>query len=335
MINVGLVGFGLSGRYLQAPFFELSNFYNLKTIVTSQSIPVDLFPETKRVDNFEDLIEDNNINMISICSPSSTHYKYAKKSLLAGKHVLIEKPITATAIEAKELMELARSKNLVLYVFQNRRFDSDFLTVQSVIKSGVLGQIFSYEAHFDRYKPLLNSKKWKEMQAPANGILYDLGSHLIDQAVALFGKPKHINGQVFTQREGSTIDDAFDIRLDFDKIKVTLKASLMVKDQGPKYAIHGTLGSFTKYGLDVQEDHLVAGLWPNNINFGIEPIEQKGSIKTNINGVEITGKIDTLQGSWVTLFNDLANCITTNNQPIIEHQEVLDQLNIIESVKST
>ena len=333
MINVGLIGFGLSGRYLQAPFFQTNPKFNLKTIVTSQTIPQDFFPQSKRVDSYETLLEDEEINLISICSPSNTHFEYAKSCLEAGKNILIEKPITATSKEAETLFSLAKEKNLVIYVFQNRRFDSDFMTVKNVIESGVLGEIISYEAHFDRFKPILNAKKWKEVVAPANGILYDLGAHLIDQSIYLFGEPKKVSGEVFTQREGSEIDDAFDLKLDYGKLKVTLKSSLMVKDQGPKYTVHGTLGSFTKWGIDVQEDHLVANYWPNQGSFGFEPNGMQGNLKTNINGIEISGKVETFGGNWGYLFDNLADVILDNAEPIVKPEQIINQIQIIESIK--
>jgi len=333
MINVGLVGFGLSGRYLQAPFFQTNPNFKLLKIATSREIPTVLFPETQRVDNFEDLIADKNIELISICSPSNTHFDLAKKCLLADKHVLLEKPMTATAEEAKELVSLAKSKNKVLYVFQNRRYDSDFQTVKKVIESGILGEILKFEAHFDRYKPILNPKKWKEVPSPANGILYDLGAHLIDQSIHLFGKPLDYSGEVFTQRENSEIDDAFDLRLNYGRLKVALKSSLMVKELGPRYIIHGTKGSFIKYGIDVQEDHLVAGLWPGSVGFGVEPKELEGILNVNLNGLEIKGKVDTLPGNWNLLFNDLYEAIKNNKKPSLDLEDIIVQLEIINSIK--
>lgn len=333
MINVGLVGFGLSGKYLQAPFFQVNEKFNLKSIVTSQEIPKHNFPDTKRVDSFENLLEDQNISLISICSPSHTHFEYGKRCLLAGKNVLLEKPMTATSEEAEELIKMAKDLNLVLYIFQNRRFDSDFMTIKSIIESGVLGEIHSYEAHFDRFKPILNTKKWKETALPASGILYDLGAHLIDQSIYLFGKPSKISGSVFTQRDGSEIDDAFNLYLDYGKLKVTLKSSLMIKNQGPKYTVHGSKGSFTKFGLDIQEDHLVAGFWPNQPGFGFEKDEFKGTLKAEINGLDFVGKIDTIGGNWGLLFDDLFEVIQNNKPAIVEHQQIIEQLKIIEAIK--
>lgn len=334
MINVGLVGFGLSGRYLQAPFFQLNPKFNLKTIVSSQTIPSHQFPSTKRVDNFDDLLADDSIQLISICSPSSTHYTYAKAALESGKHVLIEKPMTATFKEAEEIFQLAHKLNLQVFVFHNRRFDSDYLTVKSVIESGVLGDIHTFEAHFDRFKPSLNPKKWKEVPNPANGILYDLGSHLIDQCLGLFGNPETYEGEVFTQRQDSIIDDAFDLRLNYKKLRVKLSSSLLMKIPRPRFAIYGSQGSFIKNGIDVQEEHLVADFWPNRVGFGIESSENEGQLSYLEHEIEINSKIKTLPGYWANLFENIANVILNNDDKIITDEQVLKQLEIISKIKS-
>jgi scyllo-inositol 2-dehydrogenase (NADP+) len=334
MINVGLIGFGLSGRYLQAPFFQSNPDFFLKNIVTSQTIPTDFFPETKRVDSYELLIADDDIQLISICSPSSTHFQYAKESLLAGKHVLIEKPITATLKEAEELFEIAKTKKLHVFVYQNRRFDSDFLTVKSVLSSGVLGDVHTYEANFDRYKPLLNPKKWKEVQAPANGILYDLGSHLIDQVISLFGYPSAVSGEVFTQRKDSQIDDAFHLDIIYPTLKVRLNSSLLMKIPRPRFSIHGSKGSFVKNGIDVQEEHLVADYWPNMPSFGIENAQFKGNISYKTNEIDFSGQIESEKGNWSLLFENIADVILRNSKPFFEPKEILCQLEIINGVRS-
>jgi scyllo-inositol 2-dehydrogenase (NADP+) len=334
MINVGLIGFGLSGRYLQAPFFQSNPDFFLKNIVTSQTIPTHFFPETKRIDSYELLIADDDIQLISICSPSSTHFQYAKESLLAGKHVLIEKPITATLKEAEELFEIAKTKKLHVFVYQNRRFDSDFLTVKSVLSSGVLGDVHTYEANFDRFKPLLNPKKWKEVQAPANGILYDLGSHLIDQVISLFGYPSAVSGEVFTQRKDSQIDDAFHLDIIYPKLKVRLNSSLLMKIPRPRFSIHGSEGSFVKYGIDVQEQHLVADYWPNMASFGIENTQFKGNISYKTNEIDFSGQIESEKGNWSLLFENIADVILRNGKPFFEPKEILCQLEIINGVRS-
>lgn len=333
MIHVGLVGFGLSGRYLQAPFFETNPHFVLKKIVTSQPIPKQLFQNAEAAQSIDELINDASLDLISIATPSLTHFDYAKRAIEAGKHVLIEKPITATLEEAKTLYNLAEKHKKLLCVYQNRRFDSDFMTVANVIQQGFLGKIHTYEAHFHRYKPQLNPKKWKEVVAPANGILYDLGSHLIDQAIVLFGKPQKVEGEVFTQREGSEIDDSFFITLHYEGLKVRLSSSLLIKNPPPRYQVHGYFGTFTKAGIDVQEDHLRAGIWPSNPSYGFEPVTQKGVLVSNLNGLEFNGTLETYQGNWNLLYDNLANAILNGEQLFQAKEQILTQLEIIEKIK--
>jgi scyllo-inositol 2-dehydrogenase (NADP+) len=329
--NVGIIGYGLSGKYLQAPFFDHHQGFYLHSIVTKNGNPKDDFPFVYHVYEADDIIYHKDIDLISICSPNPTHYQIAKKCLEEGKHILVEKPLVATLAEAKELYELAESKGLHVFVYQNRRFDSDFLTISKIIGSGQLGRLVTLDINFHRYKPVLNPKKWKEVSDPSNGIMYDLGSHILDQAIALFGRPSHWYGQTFTQREGSVIDDAFMIWLDYLDIKVCLRSSmLMVLDQ-PRYLIVGTEGTSSKYGIDVQEDHLKEGMKVNNPAFGMEN-EENSAIIGNSNG-QYT--IPTEKGNWMNLFENLYQVLLGNEQVIITKEQVLIQIEILESIKST
>lgn len=333
MLNVALIGFGLSGRYLQAPFFSVNPNFNLKTIVSNSQNPKEYFPAVEVMKSLEEVLADDAIDLVSICSPNATHYEFAKKCLLADKHVLVEKPFTATAEQAEELIQLSQERGKIISIYQNRRFDSDFMTVKKVIEDGLLGDLLSYEVHFDRYKPILNAKKWKETNNAANGILYDLGSHIIDQAIVLFGTPEKVWGETCTEREGSEIDDSFDIRLNYGKLKVTLKSSLLVREEGPRYILYGTKGSFVKYGIDVQEDHLKAGIMPNMDTFGIEPESNSGIINTDINGLHFRGTIETLKGDWGILFQNLYEAITGKAELLVKPEEVLEQIKIMEQIK--
>jgi scyllo-inositol 2-dehydrogenase (NADP+) len=333
MITTALVGFGLSGRYLQAPFFLANPNFRLKTIVTNNQNPIAIYPTVEKATSLEAVLADSEIDLVSICSPSLTHFEYAKQCLLAGKHILVEKPFVSTVSEAKEILALAKKQGKHVFVFQNRRFDSDFLTVKKVIENGFLGEILSFEAHYNRFKPILNPKKWKEIISPANGILYDLGAHIIDQSIALFGKPLAVAGETFTQRQGSEIDDAFDIRLDYGKLKVTLKSSLMVREDTPRYVIQGTHGSFVKYGIDVQEDHLKAGIMPDNLEFGFETPQYNAILNTEIKGLHIRGQVTTERGSWHLLFQNIYDVIENGAVPAIKNDDIVEQLQIINAVK--
>ncbi len=333
MINVGIIGYGLSGRYLQAPFFEANPDFALNAIVTNSFNPKELYPNVKVYSSADELINNPEIDLISICSPSDTHFEFAKKVLLAGKHCLVEKPFTSTKAEAEELFTLAKKVGKVITVFQNRRFDSDFLTVKKVVDSGLLGDLVCYDVHFDRYKPVLNPKKWKETVQAGNGILYDLGSHILDQSIVLFGKPISVAGEKFTQREGSDIDDAFDIRLNYGKLKVKLSASLLVKKQGPRYTIHGTKGTFTKYGIDVQEDHSKEGMLPNHSLFGVESEKEYGLLTYEKDGKDCSERIETEKGNWNGYFENLADAINEKVEIEVKDFQILEQIGILEMIE--
>jgi scyllo-inositol 2-dehydrogenase (NADP+) len=336
MLTVAIVGFGLSGRYLQGPFM-VSNptLFRVKTVLSITKNPQNMYPNVQVARTLDEILADVDIDLVSIASPNETHFDYARRCLLAGKHVLVEKPFTATVSEAKELIALAQKQKKVLTVFQNRRFDSDFLTVKKVVENKLLGELLTFEIHFDRYKPILNPKKWKEITGPSSGILYDLGAHIIDQALVLFGKPVAVSGETFRQRQGSEIDDAFEVRLDYGQLKVTLKASLLVREEGPRYVIHGSKGSFVKYGIDVQEDHLKMGMWPKDKEFGIEPADKWGILNTEINGQHFKGRIETEVGNWSILFENIYEAITNGRELLVKPEQIIEQLAIIEAVKKT
>lgn len=335
MITVGIVGFGLSGRYLQAPFFLTHPNFKLKTIVTANQNATAVYSSVQTARTFESVLNDAEIDLISICSPNETHFDYVQRALLNNKHVLVEKPFVATVEQAETLITLAQTQGKHLFVFQNRRFDSDFLTVRRVIENNLLGDILSFDIHFNRYKPLPNPKKWKEIAAPSTGILYDLGAHIIDQTIALFGAPKNIVGETFTQRPHSEIDDAFYIRLDYGKTKVTLTSSLMVREDTPRYIVQGMQGSFVKHGIDVQEDHLKAGMFPNDKNFGAEPENNFGLLNAELKGVAFRGRVTTLNGAWHLLFQNIADVIDRNAEPFLNLRDVVEQIQIMEKIKKS
>ena len=333
-LNVGLIGFGLSGRYLIAPFLMVNPHFNLKTVVQqSASTASELYPSVKSEKNLDALLADTDIDLIIVSSPNPTHFDYARRSLLAGKHVLIEKPMAATAAEAQILMDFAEKKGKVLSVYQNRRFDGDFQTVQKVIKSGMLGDVLNYEARFDRWAPNANPKKWKEVVSPSTGVLYDLGAHILDQALVLFGVPKSYSGQVMTQRENTVIDDAFDVRLDYGKMQVSLKASLLVREPTPRYRINGTHGSFVKYGIDPQEDMLKAGMTPDMKGFGEDSPAFYGHLNTDYKGLHIQGTVETMAGNFGLLFQNLYDAIVEGKELSVKPELIVEQIKIMEAVK--
>jgi predicted dehydrogenase len=284
--------------------------------------------------SIDEAIADKEIDLVSITSPDDTHFSYAKMALEANKHVLVEKPFTSTPEEATTLFELAEKLNKKIFVFQNRRFDSDFQTVKAVLKSGVLGKILRYEAHYNRLATQLSTKKWKEQITPSSGILFGLGPHILDQAISLFGNPLSFWGKTYIQRNGSIIDDAFDVHLDYGKTQVFLSSQMFMREETPRYIIHGEYGSFVKYGIDQQEDHLKAGMMPGEKGFGIEAAKYNARLHVDNGYFVFNGEIVTKPGDWNLLFNHIAGAILENEPYIIQKSQILEQIKILSSIKT-
>jgi scyllo-inositol 2-dehydrogenase (NADP+) len=259
-IGVAVIGFGLAGQVFHAPFVSAVPGLTLEAIVQRKGDEAaNAYPDTRILRSVEEALEDPAIELIVVGTPNETHYALAKQALLAGKHVVIDKPFTATSAEAKELATLAASRKLVLAPFHNRRWDGDFLTVRKLLKEKALGRLVTYESHFDRFRPLPREATWKEAGNDANGMLFDLGPHLVDQALVLFGVPETITASVRKDRDDSAIEDAFDIILDYPRLRAHCRATMLACINAPRFLLHGTKGSFRKYGLDPQEPALVAG----------------------------------------------------------------------------
>ncbi|MFN8347124.1 MAG: oxidoreductase [Spirosomataceae bacterium] len=326
-LNVGLIGFGLSGRYFHAPFLEVSPHFNLKKVVTRNSAAVHEFnPTIEVVSTAEELLADASIDLVFVCTPNHLHFTNAKAALEAGKHVVIEKPFTNTTVEADVLIKLAAQKNLVITAYQNRRWDADFLTIQQLLNEGKLGEVVEYEAHFDRYRPEVAQGTWKEVASAGAGNLYNLGPHLIDQALALFGTPKTITATIKIIRPTGETDDYFDIRMDYEDKRVILKASLLVFENGLRYIIHGTKGSFIKSGLDIQEETLRKNILPDTEDWGNEPESQWGSLYTE------AGKtvIPTLAGHYAPFYENVYQAIVNGTELQIKPEQARHTTRVME-----
>jgi scyllo-inositol 2-dehydrogenase (NADP+) len=331
-IKVALLSYGMSGKVFHAPFLEFHpGFQLLGSWERSKKLIQLDYPELKSYSTLESILEDD-VDLVVVNTPVGTHFEYAKKVLLAGKHAIVEKAFTTTVPEAQELATLAKEKGLKLSVFQNRRWDSDLKTVRQVISDEVLGDIVEAEFHFDRYNPNLSPKKHKETANSGAGILKDLGPHLIDQAIYLFGFPTSVFGDVRTTREGSLVDDWIDIVLYYDSFIVRLKASFFVREAIPAYQVHGKKGSFLKPRGDVQEAVLKLGEKPNLDSWGKEPIELEGILHTDIDGTVMRGKIPSLQGNYYAFFDGVYNSIINNTIEPVTAEDGLRVMQIIEAV---
>jgi scyllo-inositol 2-dehydrogenase (NADP+) len=258
-IKTTVVGFGLAGRVFHAPFLSAVPGLKLTGIVQrTGDEAARAYPGAKIFRSFEEAIA-SDAELVVVATPNETHFDLAKQCLEAGKHVVVDKPLAATSAEATTLAKLAAKKGLVLAPFHNRRWDGDFKTVKALLLQKAFGRLTTYESHFDRYRPIPREGTWKEAGHRANGMLFDLGPHLVDQALALFGPPNAITASVRTERDNSAIEDAFDITLHYPRMLAHCRATMIAADPSPRFHLHGTHGSYRKYGLDPQEPALVAG----------------------------------------------------------------------------
>lgn len=330
-IKTALLSYGMSGKIFHAPFLNLhQGFEIIGAWERSEKRIQNDFKNARSYDSIEDLLSDE-IDLVIVNTPTASHFEYAKMALLAGKHVLVEKAFTSNSAEAQELDELAKLQGLKLAVFQNRRWDSDFKTVKQIFESGVLGKLVEAEFHFDRYNPNLSPKLHKETVNDGAGILKDLGPHLIDQAVSLFGFPKAVFADIRTTRKNSLVDDYFDILLYYNDFRARLKAGFFVKESVASYILHGEKGSFLKTRGDVQEDELKLGKKPNFDDWGTESIENEGVLNAEINGNWIRKKVPTLKGNYFYFFDDLYNAIALEEKLPVTAIEGLNVMKIIEA----
>ncbi|MBD1396163.1 Gfo/Idh/MocA family oxidoreductase [Pontibacter sp. JH31] len=336
ILNVGLLGFGMAGRVFHAPIITAVEGLQLRKIRAGRPESVALaqerYPQAEVVPDDQCILQDDTIDLVVVATTNSTHFSLAKAALMAGKHVIVEKPFTVTSAEASELMALAKSQNKLLTVYHNRRWDSDFRTVQKVLKSNMLGRLVEYEAHFDRFRQAPKADTWKEEATPGTSLLYDLGSHLIDQALYLFGPPHEVWADLRIQRTGSQIVDNFDVTLSYKNgLKVILKAGMLVKQPGPRFILSGEQGSFVKYGLDVQEAALKSGLSPaSTVDWGVEPAEIWGRVSTEYKDLQITGTIESEAGDYRGFYQNVYNAIMGQEELVVKPEQARHTIRVIE-----
>jgi scyllo-inositol 2-dehydrogenase (NADP+) len=328
-IRAGLIGFGLAGRYFHASLMRAAGI-SVEAVVTRRADAVRgyLGNEVAVLSSADELFARNDIDLIAIASPTPQHAAQATAALQAGKHVVIEKPVCPTAAEVHDLAQLARQHHRKLAVFQNRRWDSDFLTIRKLIDDGRLGTINSYYARWDRFRPQV-VERWQENDDPGQGVLYDLGSHLIDQALVLFGEPEWLWANVFTQRDNSKIVDGFEILMGKGKLRINVGVSLMTCDGGFRYRVNGSRASFLKAGLDQQEPQFKAGLEPTDPDFGTEPQQQWGLLVEGENAPRQV--ITPEQGRWLTFYERMRDAIERDQPVPVSADEAYATIRVIEA----
>ncbi len=330
-LNVALIGYGYAGATFHAPLIKDVAGMTLSTIATSSpDKALRDFPLARVVAHPDDAINSPEVELVVLATPNTTHYPLARQALLANKHVVVEKPFTVTLAEAQDLVQLANDKQLLLSVFHNRRWDNDFLTVKRCIDSGVLGPIHTYEVHFDRYRPDVRAR-WREQNLPGSGSLYDLGSHLIDQALLLFGMPLSVSADLQKQRSGAEANDYFHLVLGYPERRVILHSSMLVGAPGPHFQLHGSLGSLIKYGMDPQEDALKQGVRPSGPLWGIEAPDQHAHLTRMQDGAACTLRIETVAGNYGAYYHAIHAALRGGGTVPVDAADALKVIAVIEA----
>lgn len=331
-IQTGIASYGMSGSVFHAPLLDIHPGFQIRTIVErSKDNAKKRYPYIHTARSFEELLADPEIELVIVNTPDTTHYTYTKQALLAGKNVVVEKPFVFEVKEGEELIALAKEKGLMLAVYQNRRWDGDFLTIQHVVTSGLLGRVVEFSSAFQRYRNYIQEGTWKEKADHRVGMTYNLGSHMIDQAVVLFGIPEAVYADIDHLREGSEVDDYYHIQLIYPHVKVSLRAGYLMREETPRYYVHGTAGSFVKYGLDPQEELLKAGHTPISPDWGKEHKSEWGTLNTDISGLHFRGKIETLPGNYKAFYDDIYSSLSEGRKPLTNAENVLPVIRIIEA----
>jgi predicted dehydrogenase len=331
-IKTALCSFGMSGLVFHSPFLSINPGFNFYAVwERTKNEAQKKFPNVITYRTFDEMLNDELVELVIVNTPNYTHFEYAKKALQAGKHVIVEKPFTVTVKEAQELIDLAKNQNKILSVYQNRRYDSDYKTIKKVLDKKLLGEVVEAEFHFDRYREELSPKQHKEIPGPGTGVLYDLGAHLIDQALQLFGWPSKLFADIRIIRPVSKVDDYFEVLLYYPNLRVRLKASYSVREALPGYIIHGLKGSFIKPKTDVQEALLQAGNIPGGEDWGREPQTEKGLLHTEIDGLEERKYIDSEQGNYDDYYSGIYEAIRNNKPVPVTAEEGMNVIRIIEA----
>ncbi len=331
-IRTALCSFGMSGWVFHAPFIHLHPGFELYGVwERTKNLAKEKYPSVTTFRSLEDMLQDDAIELVVVNTPNSTHYDFTKKALVAGKHVIAEKPFTITVTEGEELIQLARQQGKLLSVYQNRRYDSDYRTVKSIVSQGLLGPIIEAEIHYDRFKEELSPKVHKETPGPGTGLLFDLGSHLIDQALQFFGMPKAIFADIAVMRPIAKVDDYMELLLYYPSHRVRIKSSYIVREALPSYVFHGLKGSFIKARTDVQERMLQEGLTPDRPDWGVEPESEKGLLHTEKDGKIIREYIPSQRGSYMDYYEGMYQSIRNGKPLEVTAEQGLDIIKVIEA----
>lgn len=329
-IKTLVVGYGLSATAFHLPFLSTNPAFSVEGIVQARaSTAREELPQLNHYRSLEEALTSSKAELVVVTAPNEFHAPMAKAALQAGKHVVIEKPFVIEVTEARELCTLAEKQNRVMTVFHNRRWDADFLTVKKALAEEIVGRPVFFLSRYDRFRPKIK-QDWKEEAKPGAGIFYNLGPHLIDQALQLFGWPAELYAHLRQERKGTVTPDAFDLFLYYPELTVHLTAGSLVSAPFPRYSLLGTAGSYTKWGLDPQEDELRNGTLPTRANWGEEPPEAWGTLITGKEGSTKSQSYPSEAGNYGAFFNELAAAIRQDGKNPVSPKEALQVMQIIE-----
>ena len=325
MIDVGLVGFGFAGGVFHAPVISAVPGLRLRAIVQRSADDAKrLYPESRIVKSIYDLLAIDEIKLVVVATPNTSHYELTKQALLARRDVVVDKPFTTTLKEAAELVDLAKQRGRLLTVYQNLRSNGDFRTIRRLVESGRLGRIASYEAHFDRYRLQMRPGAWREKPDPGSGVFFDLGVHLIDQAMSLFGRPEAISADIRIERDGALVDDSFDVVLYYPKTRAMLRASMIALAPDLRFVVRGEQGAFVKHGIDPQEEALKRGEVPCDDSWGREPREKWGTLYLPQSDGVRSETIPTIPGDYRLFYANVRDAILGKAPVDVTHEQMLN-----------
>lgn len=331
MIKVGVIGYGMSAKIFHLPLISQNEHFQLKAICTRQTQRVnEKYPSVKTYRRVEELIQQSQVDLVVITAPNAMHYAISKYCLENGLHVVVEKPMTTSSVEAEELITLAEARQLVFCVFHNRRWDGDFLTVKKLINDDSLGEIRLFESHFDRLRPIV-SDKWKEHPGVGTGVWFDLGAHLVDQALCLFGLPKSLTARCIALRDNSKTTDYFHVQLHYPNLEVILHSSPYSAEPNSRFNIQGSKSCFVKSGLDIQEEQLKEGMLPSQRSFGEDRPEHYGKLYSYTEDNSVTCKdVSTEQGDYNQFYVAIAQAINDGEPIPISSEDGINVIKILE-----
>ena len=326
MLKVGVIGYGYSAKTFHIPLINASELFQLAAISSSQKDTIAIeYPDVVVFETAQDLIASTTVDLVVITAPNAAHYPIAKQCLENRLHVVVEKPMVTTSVQAEELVSIASERGLVLSVFHNRRWDGDFLTVKTLINNELIGDIRFFESHFDRFRPVVR-QRWREQPGPGSGIWFDLGSHLVDQAVNLFGLPEAVTARCLPMREGSETTDYFHVLLHYKNLEVVLHGSCFSAAPNNRFRVEGTAGSYLKYGLDPQEQQLKKGIRPDDPSYGVENTQDYGRFYSDLSNEPVK----TEKGCYQQYYSEISAAIESGAENPVNPEDAVEVLKILE-----